>query len=622
MGEDVSVLILGERGEAGTTAVERALDGLDVTVSADGTTSDHEGSYDCVVASADRAAALLATMSDDERSYILLTDGSRADAVDHERVRHHPASSLDTLEARVVDAVLADRERQRAAEQPSSAVTWESFDGERAYRTLVENLPDAGVSLFDRDLRYLWVGGGVFDVVDLGPDDVEGKLVDEVHSNLFIDQHRDAYEAAFDGERSSFEFGYDGEEFVAEVRPIYDGDDVVAGMTMTRRVTEERERERELLVKTQAMDNAGIGLCLTDPTRDDNPLVYVNEGYQEITGYDADEVLGKNPRHLQGPETEPEPNARMREAVENGEQCAVELTNYRKDGTPFVNHVEITPIFDDDGDLVHFLGSQIDVTERHERERALARQNERLEEFAGVVSHDLRGPISVVRGRVELAQQTGDLSHLEPVDRVLQRMDDLVDDVLTLAREGTNLDADRVEPVSIERVAHETWATVDTKGATLVVTDDVTVAADENRLRQLFENCVRNSVEHGSTGSRPRAGDSVEHGSTSARTETASGNSVEHCAADDAETPALTVRVGPLADDAGFFVEDDGVGLDEEAGDLFEAGVTTVEDGTGFGLAIVRTVAEAHGWTVTATESDEGGARFEVRTRQAGPGPG
>jgi signal transduction histidine kinase len=162
-------------------------------------------------------------------------------------------------------------------------------------------------------------------------------------------------------------------------------------------------------------------------------------------------------------------------------------------------------------------------------------------------------------------------------------MDELVDDILTLAREGASLDTDRVESVSIEHVAHETWATVNTKGATLVVTDDITVEADENRLRQLFANCVRNTVEHGM--------------------------------ADDAGTAALTVRVGALADDAGFFIEDDGVGLpDSVADDLFEAGVTTAEDGTGFGLAIVRTVAEAHGWVVTATTAEGGGARFEFRT--------
>jgi len=132
----------------------------------------------------------------------------------------------------------------------------------------------------------------------------------------------------------------------------------------------------------------------------------------------------------------------------------------------------------------------------------------------------------------------------------------------------------------------------------------VIVAADGDRLRQLFENLFRNSVEHGSTGSRSETGDSVEHGSTSSRPEV--GDSAEH---GDAE---VTVRVGDLADGSGIYVEDDGPGLPaDDPGRVFDDGFTTGENGTGLGLTIVRQVADAHGWTVVATESAHGGARFE-----------
>jgi signal transduction histidine kinase len=119
----------------------------------------------------------------------------------------------------------------------------------------------------------------------------------------------------------------------------------------------------------------------------------------------------------------------------------------------------------------------------------------------------------------------------------------------------------------------------------------------------LLENLLRNSVEHGSTGSRPEADDAVEHSSTSTRSE---GRE------DAGRGDGVTVTVGSLDDRTGFYVADDGSGIPQEAREsAFEPGVTTTDDGSGFGLAIVARIAAAHGWAVTLTESDAGGARFE-----------
>jgi PAS domain S-box-containing protein len=573
----------GARGDDVVSAVTEAL--ADVTVRAvDGAAEAASlADVDAVVAlsAADARALLDAGGGEPGVPVVVVTDESDA-GIDHDRLRHHRLADLATLERRVVDAVLANRERRRGSEAAVHPADYEELaEREAAYRALVENVPSGGVSLFDRDLRYRWVGGEVFDLVDLDPEEVVGRTIHETHSEGFVDAHGDDYRAVFAGERSSFEFAYAGRQFVSDLAPIHEGGGVVAGMTLTRDVTAERERQRDLLVKTRAMDAAAIGLCLTDPKQPDNPLVYVNEGYQELTGYDADEVLGRNPRHLQGPETEPEPNERMREAVANAEPCAVEITNYRKDGTPFVNHVEITPIFDDEGALVHFLGSQVDVTERHRRERALERQNERLEEFASVVSHDIRSPLAVVEGNIELARDTGELQYLDRAAEALDRVEEIVTDLLGLAREGRSIDPDDVTPVMVGAVARTAWDTVDTGTATLSVVDDVELSADESRLRQLFENLFRNCVQH----------------------------------ARDPQSAAdgpLEVRVGVLDTGRGFYVEDDGPGIPEAVRDhVFEPGITTDDDGTGFGLAVVRSVAEAHDWSVEATEGDTGGARFE-----------
>jgi signal transduction histidine kinase/PAS domain-containing protein len=228
------------------------------------------------------------------------------------------------------------------------------------------------------------------------------------------------------------------------------------------------------------------------------------------------------------------------------------------------------------------------------------RANERLEEFAGVISHDLRNPLNVLQGYLELAEETGEAEHFERCADALERMDDLIEDLLALARDGTA--GDDTESVPLGSFAEECWQNVETGGATLSVKTDRSVTGSRTRLGQLFENLFRNAVEHGATNSRGSPGDAVERGSDPDRN--AAGAEAE-------DTPGLSVTVGDL--DGGFFVEDDGVGIPADArGAVFEEGYTTGE-GTGFGLAIVAEVAEEHGWKVEITTSASGGARFEFR---------
>lgn len=207
------------------------------------------------------------------------------------------------------------------------------------------------------------------------------------------------------------------------------------------------------------------------------------------------------------------------------------------------------------------------------QQRLLRRQNERLEEFTSVVSHDLRNPLSVAQGRIELATDTDDLAHLDAAAGALDDMESLIDDLLSLAKQGYTVGS--TERVSLAEIAASAWRNLDSDGATLDVEDTV-LDADPDRLRQLLENLFRNAIVH--------AG------------------------------PAPNIRSGSLSDEAGFFVEDDGSGIDPEKRErVFDIGYTDHEDGTGFGLSIVRRIAEAHGWSVQETRSESGGARFEFR---------
>ncbi len=257
--------------------------------------------------------------------------------------------------------------------------------------------------------------------------------------------------------------------------------------------------------------------------------------------------------------------------------------------------------------------------ELRERTRQLERKNRRLDRFAGVVSHDLRNPLSVMDGYVDLAERTGEPEHFERCRRAVARMRTLTDDLLTLAREGESVD--EVEPVSLASVAADCWETVRTDDAALEVTADHEFAADRARTRQVLENLFRNAVEHGSTSSRPEADDAGSERASEPSVADAPEDAAEHSSAippsqarEDAVEHGddVDVVVGPLADGDGFFVADDGPGIpeaDREA--VFDVGMTTRESGTGVGLSIVRTVAEAHGWSVAVAESADGGARFE-----------
>jgi len=369
------------------------------------------------------------------------------------------------------------------------------------------------------------------------------------------------------------------------------------------------ERDRLLALFTNVPDPA-----VAYDYVDGEPIVrQVNDAFESTFGYDAEAVTGESIDDFIVPPDAGREADDLNGRLQRGENLSREVTRVTANGPRhFILHV--IPIHLDAANAAGY-AIYTDVTERREREETLRRQNERLDEFASIVSHDLRNPLSVAEGYVDLARETGELDHLDRAADAVDRMDELVGDLLSLARQGRAVG--ETEPVSLSDIARETWEGVDTDGATLTVESDATLEASRTRLRELLENVFRNSVEHGSTSSRAEPDDSVEHGSTSSRAEP--DDSVEH--GRDAADDPLSVRVGATLrsdDDTavdGFYVEDDGTGLPEDDIDrVFESGFTTEESGTGLGLAISKRIAEAHGWTVEARAAEGGGARFEFHT--------
>jgi len=156
--------------------------------------------------------------------------------------------------------------------------------------------------------------------------------------------------------------------------------DIVPGhhLVISRDITDRREREAELRTKTHAMDEAPVGITLSDPTQEDNPMVYANNHFCELTGYERDEILGQNCRFVQGKETDTATIAQISQAIDAQEPVTEIIRNYRNDGTAFWNEVTIAPITDETGELTNHVGFQVDVTDRIERKKALEETTQRL----------------------------------------------------------------------------------------------------------------------------------------------------------------------------------------------------------------------------------------------------
>jgi PAS domain S-box-containing protein len=302
---------------------------------------------------------------------------------------------------------------------------------------------------------------------------------------------------------------------------------------------------------------------------DDVIIRDANDAFLEMAGLDYEGALGTSWQELTPEEFYAASERHILEVDERGSGVPYEKQYYHADGSRWWGLFESRRL--NDSEKVEFV---VDITERKQYERLLERQNvelERLKTFTDALSHDLRSPLSVIGGRLDLYRDTGEPKHLDAVETTVERMEQLVEDLLRVARSGQVIEDPA--PTLIGDVLETAREGTLPERATCKYDSIRPVMADADRLVQVFENLLQNSVDHG--------GEDV------------------------------TVRVGPLEN--GFYVEDDGPGVPEADRErMFEHGYTTREGGMGYGLSIVRSIIDAHGWDIAVTESEDGGARFEI----------
>jgi PAS domain S-box-containing protein len=164
-------------------------------------------------------------------------------------------------------------------------------------------------------------------------------------------------------------------------------------------ITERKRAEDALRLRDRAIAASSNGIVITDPNQPDDPIIYVNPSFERMTGYSAQETLGRNCRFLQGTEREQQALEELRTALRDGHQCKVILRNYKKDGTLFWNELSISPVRDTEGKLVNFIGVQEDVTRRKEAEEELRQSEERFRSLVQYASDiiTILGPEGIVR---------------------------------------------------------------------------------------------------------------------------------------------------------------------------------------------------------------------------------
>ena len=495
------------------------------------------------------------------------------------------------------------------------------------FRSLVENGSDAIVSI-DRDSTIIYANQSVERVFGYDPEAMIGEDLTMIMPDRFHVSHFDAVDQYLDtGDRTldwnSIELpaehkaGHEVPLSITFEEHSYQGERIFSGIMRDisdRKTHEENLRTLQAVARElmQLQDTEAIAAQVVDAAERTLAFPIVS-----VFLYDDAADLLRPVAHSEAVENTFAEIPDLGEgslawaAFESGESKkytagdADETPVYRRDGPieteyifPMNSHgcllvssTEERAIDDQKLSLARVLAANAEVAlGRAEREAERERQRERLERFASIVSHDLRNPLQTAKATLAVAR-AGDEDALDELDDVFDRMDELIGDVLTLAKQGERVgETERVETAEVAAAA---WSTIDGDRATLEIDAPPTVSADPERLRTLFENLFKNSIEHGAAESPMVSDDSGK------RTET-----------------MVTVRVGTLNDDRGFYVEDDGPGFgNAETDQLFEYGYSTEPTNTGFGLNIVSEIADAHGWRIVTTTGADGGARFEVETQ-------
>jgi len=356
------------------------------------------------------------------------------------------------------------------------------------------------------------------------------------------------------------------------------------GNLVERRQTAAKLAEREaqleqtvsdLKLKERAMDEAPVGITITDPDRENNPMIYFNDRFENLTGYS--DVIGENHRFLQGEETDPDTRATLREAIDARRPVSVDILNYRQNEQKFWNRVDIAPVHDEEGEVTNFVGFQMEITERKIRER-------RLEVLNRVLSHNMRNKMNMIEGHVDLLRRAYDgddppesLTEIESTAADLMGLADTIREI-----EQALSDTESSEPIELtERTEQLVCAFTDRfPDATFTLTHpgDDTCRVDVPGLIAAIEEAVENAVKH-----------------------------------NDSTDPTVEIRVKGCFDDwIDVVIEDNGPGIPDHELEVHSTGETPLNHAERLGLWFIYWVVSRVGGQLSVTKSDPRGSTLTL----------
>jgi len=471
----------------------------------------------------------------------------------------------------------------RRADQRIEAVEEAKERSEHKYETFIQLAPDAILLADAENATITEFNEKAVELTGYTQAQLREMSIVDLHPSENQERYATLFESApWNGPRSEFDDGTqlymrreDGTDVPVEISVVpitIDEREHIFGIV--RDITSRRQRQRDLRVKDQAMEESTVGITIGDATEPDIPIMYANKGFTRLTGYPLDRILGDNCRFLQGENTDEATVEKIRAAVTSESPIRTEILNYRADGTPFWNRLTIAPVTGEDSDTVtHFVGIQDDITAQKRRDRLIKVLNR-------VLRHNLGNDLNVVSGFAgEIAKETeGETARMA---RRIQQKSDRLTALSEKARTFQNA-VTEANPPSPRDILDEIQTVVtelqdefpDTEFTIAGDADEDVLATDS--LRLVLAELGENAAKHG-------------------------------------DSSPVTYRVDPTADgDVAVHVTDSGPGLPPMEQQVLESGhETPLNHSSGIGLWLVNWVITGIGGDVTT--SVNGGTTVTIR---------
>ena len=352
---------------------------------------------------------------------------------------------------------------------------------------------------------------------------------------------------------------------------------------LVRDALELRLAVRARALQAAVINNLTSGLVVTDPLQEDNPIVLTNPGFTAMTGHEFEAVVGQNCRLLQGPQTDELAVSLMRRGIEERRTTHVVVQNYRKDGTPFWNEVTVSPVFDEKGELIHFIGLQRDISERKKLEVL-------RDDLVHMIIHDLRSPLAAVSGYLEMLETSGHTENSAEQARYIARAQ-----------------------ASAERLQEMITSLLDIKR---LEAGEMPIYLQEEELGQVVQSALQ-ACDGAAQGKSLefQAGHAVKVRCDAELTSRVVANLISNALKYTPSNGRVQVRVAGAGETATVSVSDTGRGIPSEFHErIFEkfgqVEARKVRHSTGLGLAFCKLAVQAQGGSIGVRSEEGSGSTF------------